>query len=149
MPPSIALVLEFCERGDLCSHLQSCRAEGRLDGLKHQAQMACDCVAGVAHLHAHLPKPIVHNDLKSFNVLVTAKTGAIDQPFVAKIADLELGHSRTDSDTAAAWGGHLKVLQWLKANGCPWDKTTIHGAQQGNHPDVIAWILEQQPEWSQ
>lgn len=134
MPPSIALVLEFCERGDLCSHLQSCRTEGRLDGLKHQAQMACDCVAGVAHLHAHLPRPIVHNDLKSFNVLVTAKTGAIDQPFVAKIADLELGQSRTDGDTAAPGGGLC----------CHRGRATLVDVEDGEEtpppiPDTVNW----------
>jgi hypothetical protein len=25
---------------------------------------------------------------------------------------------------SAAVYGHLKILKWLRANGCPWDRTT-------------------------
>ena len=60
-----------------------CRSP-RLRG-KPRLRLAADCAAGLAFLHAQTP-PIVHNDLKSFNILVT-KGG--DFGFVAKLADLE------------------------------------------------------------
>jgi hypothetical protein len=31
---------------------------------------------------------------------------------------------------AAARGGHLEVLQWLRANGCPWDEETCEVAER-------------------
>ena len=34
-------------------------------------------------------------------------------------------------------GGHLDVLQWLRANGCPWDGYTCRGAAQGGHLEVL------------
>jgi hypothetical protein len=66
--------VQLCERGDLNSHLAKCRHEGLVGegcSSQHQIDMAIDCAAGLAFLHAHAPFPIVHNDLKSFNVLVS------------------------------------------------------------------------------
>ena len=37
----------------------------------------------------------------------------------------------------AAKGGHLEVLQWARANGCPWDRTTRDVAS--GH--VLEWAL--------
>ncbi|MDB9925038.1 hypothetical protein OAD67_02130 [bacterium] len=36
----------------------------------------------------------------------------------------------------SAKGGHLKVLQWAHANGCPWDEDTCEGAVWGGHRDA-------------
>ena len=73
MPPAIALVLELCDRGDLNAHLRQCGEEGLLKTPRVQLEMAMDCCAGVAWLHGVgvRSSPIVHNDLKSFNVLVS------------------------------------------------------------------------------
>lgn len=73
MPPAIALVLELCDRGDLNAHLRRCGEEGLLRTPRVQLEMAMDCCAGVAWLHGigARASPIVHNDLKSFNVLVS------------------------------------------------------------------------------
>tara|TARA_B110000977_G_scaffold6923_1_gene9628 strand:- start:25726 stop:26136 length:411 start_codon:yes stop_codon:yes gene_type:complete len=37
-------------------------------------------------------------------------------------------------------GGHLEVLQWARANGCPWDEQTCAGAAQGGHLEVLQWL---------
>jgi hypothetical protein len=39
----------------------------------------------------------------------------------------------------AAEGGHLAVLQWLRANGCPWDAFTCSVAAAGGHLAVLQW----------
>lgn len=33
----------------------------------------------------------------------------------------------------AAFGGHLAVLQWARAHGCPWDERTCTAAWLGGH----------------
>ena len=73
MPPAIALVLELCDRGDLNAHLRQCGEDGLLKTPRVQLEMAMDCCAGVAWLHGVgvRSSPIVNNDLKSFNVLVS------------------------------------------------------------------------------
>jgi hypothetical protein len=38
---------------------------------------------------------------------------------------------------AAARGGHLEMLQWARANGCPWNEMTCSGAVTGGHLDVL------------
>ena len=39
----------------------------------------------------------------------------------------------------AARGGHLGVLQWARANGCPWDGETCELAASGGHLEVLRW----------
>jgi len=39
----------------------------------------------------------------------------------------------------AAYGGHLEVLQWARAQGCPWDNQTCQRAADGGHLDVLHW----------
>ena len=39
----------------------------------------------------------------------------------------------------AAGGGHLEVLKWLHANGCPWDEETCACAAEGDHLAVLLW----------
>tara|TARA_B110000459_G_scaffold40324_1_gene43613 strand:- start:565 stop:1248 length:684 start_codon:yes stop_codon:yes gene_type:complete len=40
---------------------------------------------------------------------------------------------------AAARSGHLEVLQWLHANGCPWNKWTCAAAVAYGHVKVLQW----------
>jgi len=53
----------------------------------------------------------------------------------------EHGH-RWDEGTchAAAKGGHLEVLKWVRGHGCPWTPGTCAGAAQGGHMDVLEWL---------
>ena len=39
----------------------------------------------------------------------------------------------------AAWGGQLAVLQWARAEGCPWDKRTCSNAKESGHLAVLQW----------
>jgi hypothetical protein len=40
---------------------------------------------------------------------------------------------------AAAKGGHLEVLQWLRADGCLWNKYTCWEAAKCGHLEVLQW----------
>jgi len=40
---------------------------------------------------------------------------------------------------AAAAGGHLGALQWLRARGCPWDAETCKDAEDFGHGAVLEW----------
>ena len=43
----------------------------------------------------------------------------------------------------AAEGGHLEVLQWARANGCPWNFfECVSGATANDKVDVLAWLQE-------
>jgi hypothetical protein len=39
----------------------------------------------------------------------------------------------------AADKGHLEVLQWARANGCPWDEEKIALADSNGYDDVVIW----------
>ena len=42
----------------------------------------------------------------------------------------------------AARTGRLKVLQWARANGCPWDESICRlEASQNRHLKVVEWIV--------
>jgi serine/threonine protein kinase len=80
--------------------------EGTLDR-RQQLELAVDCARGLDFLHngddenPRLNGPIIHNDLKSFNVLVRANDRT-EKPFVAKLADLEFAQ---DDGPSVARGG--------------------------------------------
>ena len=48
---------------------------------------------------------------------------------------------------AAAEKGHLDVLKWLRANGCPWSSATCQGAARGGHLDVLQWARANGCPW--
>ena len=47
----------------------------------------------------------------------------------------------------AAMGGHLEVLQWARANGCPWDEKTCMHAAEGGHLEVLQWARANGCPW--
>ena len=49
----------------------------------------------------------------------------------------------------AAWGGHLEVLQWARANGCPWDEDTCSMAAHNGHLEVLQWARTTGCPWDE
>ena len=52
-----------------------------------------------------------------------------------------------DKDTCgwAAHSGHLEVMKWLRAKGCPWGEVTSRDAACGGHLEVLQWMRAQDP----
>jgi len=47
----------------------------------------------------------------------------------------------------AAKNGHLEVLQWATANGCPWDAWTCAYAAENGHLGVLQWARANDCPW--
>ena len=47
----------------------------------------------------------------------------------------------------AAKDGHLEVLQWIRANGCPWNEDTCAYAAEGGHLKVLQWARANGCPW--
>ncbi len=41
---------------------------------------------------------------------------------------------------AAAGGGHLPAVQWLRDQCCPWSSTALTAAAAGGHGEVVGWL---------
>jgi len=54
----------------------------------------------------------------------------------------------SETCSAAARNGHLKVLQWAREEGCEWDRDTCHGAALGGHLEVLQWARGEGCEWN-
>ena len=48
---------------------------------------------------------------------------------------------------AAAYGGHLVVQMWARANGCPWNTWTYSSAARGGHLEVLQWAYANGCPW--
>ena len=48
----------------------------------------------------------------------------------------------------AALGGHLESLQWLRASGCEWNSFTCAEAAHGGHLAVPQWLRANGCDWS-
>eukprot|EP00587_Corethron_hystrix_P009281 CAMPEP_0113304708 /NCGR_PEP_ID=MMETSP0010_2-20120614/4618_1 /TAXON_ID=216773 ORGANISM="Corethron hystrix, Strain 308" /NCGR_SAMPLE_ID=MMETSP0010_2 /ASSEMBLY_ACC=CAM_ASM_000155 /LENGTH=368 /DNA_ID=CAMNT_0000158963 /DNA_START=206 /DNA_END=1309 /DNA_ORIENTATION=+ /assembly_acc=CAM_ASM_000155 len=47
----------------------------------------------------------------------------------------------------AAKGGHIEMLKWLRAVGCPWDKETSTEAARRGHLDLLIWLRQEGCPW--
>jgi len=74
-PPSVCLLMEYCERGDLRKLILDSSVD--VLPISRRVQLALDVAQGMEALHR---RDIVHRDLKTENILVT-------KDWVAKIAD--------------------------------------------------------------
>ena len=45
----------------------------------------------------------------------------------------------------AAYNGHIEVMKWLRAKGCPWDILTSCAAADGGQLEVLQWMRAQDP----
>jgi len=55
-----------------------------------------------------------------------------------------------DEETyAAAFGGHLDVLNWALEHGWPWDQTTCATAAEGGQQEVLKWARQHDCPWDQ
>jgi hypothetical protein len=57
------------------------------------------------------------------------------------------GTYKMDFCAGAAYGGILKVLQWARENGYPWDSTTCANAATGDHLHVLKWARANSCPW--
>lgn len=87
--PVVALLLEYCEQGALRSVLDDAAIDLTWGGVL--LRVAAEVAAALAFLHGR-PLPVVHNDVKSHNVLLTSS-------FACKLSDF--GSSRELRASAA------------------------------------------------
>ena len=48
----------------------------------------------------------------------------------------------------AAGSGNLELIQWLRAEGCPWDEWTCSNAVHYGHVEVLRWARENGCPWT-
>jgi hypothetical protein len=48
----------------------------------------------------------------------------------------------------AARAGNLELLQWARANGCPWNTSALLHACSGGHLEVIKWLIDNNCDWT-
>ncbi|CAI5732199.1 unnamed protein product [Peronospora destructor] len=89
----VQMVLEFMSRGDLRDYLARTRSDVRARAWGSQKMgMAMDIAEALAYLHSKQPKPVLHRDLKSSNIL-------LDSAFTAKVADFGVSRYGTPQST--------------------------------------------------
>ena len=44
-------------------------------------------------------------------------------------------------------GGHLEALQWVRAQGCPWDRYACTTAIKNGHLDALRWMMDHGSVW--
>ena len=101
-----AIVTEYCARGSLTAVLQASRASpDRAAELtwSRRISMTADCCRGMLYLHSRRP-PIIHRDLKSANLLVTAS-------WKLKVSDFNL--SKIMEDTTRSTSLQAMNPRWL------------------------------------
>ncbi|GLE07563.1 hypothetical protein PINS_up018131 [Pythium insidiosum] len=121
-PTDVHVVTEFMDGGDLRALLQSFDASGRPVGFDAcKVQIALHVIEGLAYLHARQPA-VLHRDLKSRNVLLSAAT------LHAKLVDFGVSRPRTDSAMTTGVG----TLRWMAPE-------VMMGGRYGESADVFSF----------
>ena len=55
---------------------------------------------------------------------------------------------KEDTCERAAEGGHLELLKWARANRCPWNTRTCAFAARGGHLDILQWARADGCPWN-
>jgi hypothetical protein len=112
--PNLYLVQEFLRGQSLHSQLY---VEGWQPAPAEVLQVAFDVARGMTHLHEAFDAPVIHRDLKSANLMLTAPP--VDDPsFVVKITDFGLTReSHADAtmtaSTVGGGGGAAGTVLWM------------------------------------
>ncbi|KAJ0392091.1 hypothetical protein P43SY_010521 [Pythium insidiosum] len=121
-PTDVHVVTEFMDGGDLRTLLQSFDASGRPVGFDAcKVQIALHVIEGLAYLHALQPA-VLHRDLKSRNVLLSANK--LD----AKLIDFGVSRPRADSTMTTCVG----TLRWMAPE-------VMVGGRYGESADVFSF----------
>ncbi|KAF1778122.1 Protein kinase-like domain [Phytophthora cactorum] len=106
----LQMVLEFMSGGDLRQYLARTRSDVRARAWgARKLSMALDIAEALAYLHSRQPKPILHRDLKSRNIL-------LDSTFTAKVADFGVsrrGRRREESGDQFAMTRSIGTSRWI------------------------------------
>lgn len=100
-PPNVCLVTEFCARGSLDMLLH--KSNTPLD-LAKKVEFAMDVARGMSCLHAQRP-PVIHRDLKSANLLVSAR-------FEVKVADFGLSRIKNHAQMMISRAGMEGTVEY-------------------------------------
>jgi hypothetical protein len=49
----------------------------------------------------------------------------------------------------AGMGGHLYILKYVRAQGCPWDEGCMDFAAEGGHMEVLRWGRANGAPWGE
>jgi hypothetical protein len=103
-------------------------------------------VAFCAKLHVIFENQLMSKKLKKSALCRAIRAGDLDLFWWAHKND-RAGTYKMDFCAGAAYGGNLKVLQWARENGYPWDSTTCANAAAGGHLHVLKWARANSCPW--
>ncbi|KAJ0392648.1 hypothetical protein P43SY_001046 [Pythium insidiosum] len=106
---NLQAIFEYLPGGDLLSYLETRRTPKTMVWTREKLLLALDVAYALAYIHSLLPSPVVHRDLKSRNVLLSATEGS-KQRLTAKLCDF--GVSRAQSSNHSMTTG-VGTSRWL------------------------------------
>jgi serine/threonine protein kinase len=128
------VVIEHVPGGTLREHLDRCHG-GRFLELGARLDIAIDVAHGVTYLHMYSDHPIIHRDIKSSNILLTASLRA-------KVADFgfaRLGAGFGAGDTNGGGGGRPHVTTQVKGTAGYLDPEYLKTCQLTDRSDVYSF----------
>ncbi len=129
-----------------CRALRALVPRARIDACRHRLYEHF-CAHGYAMLLAWLAPQVPLRESRAGLLCQKAAEGG----HLATLQWLRANGVPWDAFTCAhaARGGHLAVLQCLHANGAPWDRWTCAYAARGGHLVLLAWARAHGAPWDQ
>jgi serine/threonine protein kinase len=110
-PDNMLFLTEYMEHGDLFSLIA--KKDNNISWENYGKDIALQIALGLNHLHSN---KVIHRDIKSLNVL-------IGRGYVAKISDVGLAKTKTQTATALTTGNRSMTLLWASPEQMDIDQT--------------------------
>ena len=103
-PGKYALVVDYMSLGSLFDVLKDKKLQLEW---ADRCSIAIQMIKGINYLHQR-PKPIIHRDIKSLNILMTES----DKNFLVKVADFGLAKIRHETSRQSSYDSSVGTLPW-------------------------------------
>jgi len=136
-------VLKWLRGTDGSMDLRACEMAalgGHLEALKEICADGCPWRGTTAHAH-----PVHRGHMQ---MLLWLRNNVDIQDMLYYIRTSRRQQCGELTCVAAASGGHLETLKWLRGSGCHWDENTCTRAALGGHLETLTWARENGCAWS-
>ena len=120
----------------------------------HPIHSDVDCIECIANYIDPSYHVVFKHVCRDYRAVLPVKTKSVIADYTSSVSMIQWARANgcpwnKNMCSKVARGGHLEVLQWAHANGCPWDEDTCFWAAGCGHLEVLQWAHANGCPWDE